>query len=649
MFRPRRMSRVELAVPERDVVPVTEALAESGIFHMAHTDHLCPDDASCETNEWLAWASEYSALEQRILGVMAALGVDPGSAPTETPHLIAPEVAQMDVGHLEQEAQAPVHELEEEQRRLAQLERYVTQLEPLTDLQVDLSAFRSLRYTFAMLGTIPTANVERLESSLEHVPSVLAALHTREHLATVVLFGMERDREVLSRAARSAYLNPLTPPEMYRGTPAEALTGLQSSIERTNRHIADFQSAIDHLRQARIAHLRHLLWRVRASWKMAETISGYARLRYTYLVSGWVPSAHVPSLEERIERVSGRVLVEISEPRRDEVGIPVALENPPIIRAFQGLVTNYGHPRYGELDPTPLLALTFPVVFGIMFGDVGHGLVLFLVGMLLTGRWVRQLRGLAELGPVLGLSGLASVLFGFLYGSFFGCERVLQPLWLRPLDNVVGIMLACVAIGASMLSLGMVYGAMNAVLGRRWGHALFGHSGVAGLVFYWSIIGMVASLVTQSVPIGRPALAAVLVISALAVALGDLLSNLLEGRRPLIEGSAGTYLIQALFQLFEMVIGLLSNTLSYVRMGAFAIAHGALMMVVFIMAEKLGPTRGALYWTVVVLGNIVVVGFEGLIAGIQTLRLEYYEFFSKFFSGSGTRHRPLTLVGRNEG
>lgn len=643
------MSRVELAVPERDVVPVTEALAESGVFHVIATDHLCPDDVACEANEWQAWAADYTALEQRILGVMAALGVEPGPAPAETPHLIAPEVAEMDVGHLEQEAQAPIHELEEERQRLAQLERYVTQLEPLTDLGVDLGAIRSLRYTFAMLGTIPSANVERLESSLEHVPSVLVTLHSGEHLATVALFGMQRDGDILARAARSAYLNPLAPPETYRGTPTEALASLQASIERARQHVADYQSGIDHLRHARIAHLRHLLWRVRASRTLAETISSYGRLRYTYLVSGWVPAALVSSLKERIDRVSGRVLVEVSEPNRNEDAIPVSLDNPPIIRAFQGLVTNYGQPRYGELDPTPVLALTFPIVFGIMFGDVGHGLLLLLAGILLGRRWVPRLRGMAELGPVLGLSGLASMIFGFLYGSIFGFEQVLRPLWQRPIENIVGILLVTVGIGTVMLSLGMAYGTINAALERRWGHALFGHSGVAGIAFYWSVIGLVYSFVAPSMPVGRLALLSALAISAIAIALGDPLTNLVEARRPFFEDSIGTALIMGFFELFEMVIGLLSNTLSYVRMGAFAIAHGALMMVVFIVAQRLGPNRGVIYWTVAALGNVAVIGFEGLIVGIQTLRLEYYELFSKFFSGSGTVHRPLTLVGRYEG
>jgi V/A-type H+-transporting ATPase subunit I len=126
----------------------------------------------------------------------------------------------------------------------------------------------------------------------------------------------------------------------------------------------------------------------------------------------------------------------------------------------------------------------------------------------------------------------------------------------------------------------------------------------------------------------------------------ELLAHLVEGHRPLVEGSFGTYLMKAVFELFETVIGLLSNTLSYVRMGAFAVAHGALSLVVFIIAEGISPARGAGYWIVVALGNLFVIGFEGMIVGIQTLRLEYYEFFSKFFSGGGVPFRPLTLISK---
>jgi V/A-type H+-transporting ATPase subunit I len=649
MFKPKVMSKVELVVPERAVVPVTEALASSGVFHLTTTEHMCIESTSCPTSEWHTWSTTFATLERRILAVMEALGVDKGPAPEETPHLVLPEVAQMDVERLEQETQAPVQDLEEEQHRLAQLQLYISQLRPIVDLQVDLDDLRTMQYLFVMIGTLPIANTERLRTSLDHIPFVLVTLRREEHLATVVLFGVQRDAEILNRAARSAYLNPLTPPETYRGTPAEAIAALEASIERTDQHIAEYRDRIEHLRELRIHHLRHLLWRVRASRTLAETISRYGRLRYTYLVAGWVPASLVPTLKDNIARVSDQVLVEVSAPRREDNGhIPVALDNPPLVRAFQGLVTTYGQPRYGELDPTPMIALTFPLIFGIMFGDVGHGLLLVLLGLLLASRKVRALHSLASLGAILVACGLMAVLFGFLYGSIFGFEEVLQPLWIRPLDDIMSILLTTVGLGVVLLSLGMILNIVNAALSRQWGRMLVDHNGLAGLAFYWSLVGLAASTLTDHAPV-KPALLAVsAILFGLVVTLSEVLERFIEGHRPLIEGSISTYLVQLPIEVFETVIGLLSNTLSYVRMGAFAVAHSSLSLVVFILAGIVSPTRNLGYWIVVVLGNLFVIGFEGMIVAIQTLRLEYYEFFSKFFSGGGVRHSPLTLISRGE-
>ena len=124
--------------------------------------------------------------------------------------------------------------------------------------------------------------------------------------------------------------------------------------------------------------------------------------------------------------------------------------------------------------------------------------------------------------------------------------------------------------------------------------------------------------------------------------------RLVEGRRPLIEGGVGMYAVQIFFEMFETLIGLVSNSLSYVRVGAFAVAHAGLSSVIFILAELFSPGRGIVYWIVAILGNLFVIGFEGLIVGIQTLRLEYYEFFGKFFRGGGTRFRPLVMYEEEE-
>ena len=124
----------------------------------------------------------------------------------------------------------------------------------------------------------------------------------------------------------------------------------------------------------------------------------------------------------------------------------------------------------------------------------------------------------------------------------------------------------------------------------------------------------------------------------------EVLIHVVEKHRPLIDGGLGTYAIQAIVELFETLISMLSNSLSYVRIGAFAVAHGGLSAVIFILAGMVGSPHSVGYWIVVLIGQLFIVGFEGLIVGIQTMRLEYYEFFSKFFSGGGMRYKPLTLL-----
>ncbi len=647
MFRPQAMSKVELVVPEHDVVPVTKALAASGVFHPTLSSHLGGERVPHYAEDWQERAATFAELERRIMAVMETLDVDEGPPPAETPHLIEPETAQMDIEHLEWETRAPVRELEEGQRKLAQLQRYLDQLKPIADLEVDLGTLRNLRYTFVLLGTMPVANLERLQTSLELIPSALVTLRREEHLATVVLFGTQRDADILNRAARSAYLNALEPPETYHDTPAEAIAALKSEIERTRQYLTECQTTVDYLHETYVQRLCHLLWQVRASRTLAETITRYGRLRYTYLVAGWVPVSQMDTLQQEIKHVSDKVLIEVDTPSRQEDGhIPVALGNPLIMRAFQGLVTTYGRPRYDELDPTPMIALTFPLIFGIMFGDVGHGLVLALLGLALVSRKVRALRGLSGMGAVVIMCGIAAMLFGFLYGSIFGFEGVLKPLWMLPLENIMDILLATVGIGVGLLSLGMVCNIVNATLTRRWGHLIFDHNGLAGLIFYWSLLGLAASAFVGDLPISPILLAVLAGASGLAVTFSKVLERLVEGQRPLIEGNLSAYLIQTPIELFEIIIAFLSNTLSYVRMGAFAVAHGSLCLVIFIMAEIISPAHGMGYWIVVVLGNLFVIGFEGLIVGIQTLRLEYYEFFSKFFSGGGMHYRPLTLVSR---
>jgi V/A-type H+-transporting ATPase subunit I len=307
------------------------------------------------------------------------------------------------------------------------------------------------------------------------------------------------------------------------------------------------------------------------------------------------------------------------------------------------LVTTYARPQYGEVDPTIVIALIFPVLFGAMFGDAGQGLVLAGLGWLLASRKVKSLKGMASLGPIVIACGVMATIFGFLYGSFFGFEDIIPALWKHPVENIMEILILTIIVGVVLLSVGFLISIFNAFKLRDWGKLFFDHYGLAGLVLYWSLVGLAAGALVGNFPIPATVFIPFAIIGGVGVMLSEMWKNLVEGHRPLIEGGLGTFAFQAFFEVFETLISFFSNSLSFVRVGAFAVAHGSLSAVFFILADLASPSHGIGYWFVFLIGNIFIVGFEGLIVSIQTMRLSYYEFFGKFFSGGGKRFEPLTL------
>jgi V/A-type H+-transporting ATPase subunit I len=319
------------------------------------------------------------------------------------------------------------------------------------------------------------------------------------------------------------------------------------------------------------------------------------------------------------------------------------LKNPRILRPFQLFVTNYSDPRYEEVDPTFLLVIAFPFLFGAMFGDAGQGILLALLGLLLASGKVKMLNALSSLGGIITACGVSATIFGFLYGSIFGFEEVLHAIVFRPMEDPLEAMAFAIASGVVLLSIGYLVNMVNAWTTREWGELLFHPHGIAGLVLYWSLVGLAIEVILGKYLIPPIAFGFLALVTGLAVMFSELLSFLIEGKQPEFEGGMVTYIFRSFFELFEVLISLLSNSISFVRVGAFSIAHVGLITVVFIMAELVSPGHGTGYWLVIIFGNLFVIGFEGVIVSIQSLRLTYYEFFSKFFNGGGLRYEPLTL------
>jgi V/A-type H+-transporting ATPase subunit I len=312
-------------------------------------------------------------------------------------------------------------------------------------------------------------------------------------------------------------------------------------------------------------------------------------------------------------------------------------------------VNTFARPRYEEIDPTFLIAITFPLLYGAMFGDVGHGLVLAVIGWFLSKR--------TTLGGLLVACGLSGMIFGFIYGSVFGFEEVLPHL-IRPSESIIKLLGIAVGVGIVLINIGILLNLYNAIRARDWARFFFDSNGLAGWILYLSFLIVVAQIFGRLIAhrdlfpgyVFNLAIIGMVLGILLAVIFSEPLKRWMEGHHPLIEGSAVIFGVQAFFEMVEKFISMFSNTLSYVRVGAFAIVHAGFTSAVFVIARLVsGGAEGGLgFWTVVVLGNLFVIGLEAFIVFIQTMRLHYYEFFSKFFRGGGSPYEPLTLAAAKE-
>ncbi len=669
MLFPEEMTELELIVPEKDLLVVTRTLAGRGIFQQIDTSNVGSQVGVEATESWRDRAAEYALLERQLVVIMQALSVEDGLPLPAQPELLEIASIRPRVDQIEQEVRDATGQLTVNEKKITQLQNQLRELEPIADSGLDLGVLRQPRYIHSTLGVMPVANIERMKTSLSRTPHVLEILNQDRENAIVWLTGTRANADILERAARSAFLNPLDiSGDVQNGTPSEMIASLNDSVKMATEQVEQHKLKIDKLRERHEKELRDLLWRVRASRLLADAMAHYGKLNYTYLIVGWVPSSKSASLEAQLRQVSKSIIVDSRTSKRTGHGnqhIPVALHNPGFLGAFELLVNTYARPRYEEIDPTVLIAVTFPLLYGAMFGDVGHGLVLAAFGLLLSSKVIPALRGGASLGGLLIACGLSGAVFGFIFGSIFGFEEVLphHPFFgrfvlIQPMHNIIQILGIAIGTGIVLLNFGMLLNLYSAFRARDWGRFFFDSNGLAGWILYLSFLTIVGQAV-GNLFLGHPIFPGYIIVIAeilmvlgvlVAVIFSEPLKHWMEGHYPLIEGGLGIFAIQSAAELLEKFISMFSNTMSYVRVGAFAIVHAGFTGAVFVIARLLsgGQEAGTIYWAVVVFGNLFVIMLEGFIVAIQTMRLHYYEFFSKFFTGGGSVYEPLALATAQE-
>ncbi|MGI6375366.1 MAG: V-type ATP synthase subunit I [Anaerolineae bacterium] len=645
MFTPAEMSEVDIFVYDEQIEAVAMAIARFGALHLAE-DKALGQWATGGSTEWSGRANQYAQQERRLLDLLAQLDLEPQPVPIPDDLDLRRDISlcEASLSGIEERVGA-LREQEAALRRA--LERWTLvshSMDRLAPLWIRLSELRQLQHLHLVAGTIPTENMARLEASLFRIPYSLIPVHRYGDRSLVFAFCAQEHAPILDRALESAFLEPLALPEEYSGTAQETLAELMVEEQRDRGRLDDVRADIRAEARESRTTLLEMLARVRADRAVVEAIARFGHREHVYLIAGWTPSDRVTALRAAVEAASqGRATFEENPPESfgAQRRVPTLLRNPRVLKGVEGLVTTYGLPGYKEIDPTPLVAVTFVAMFGIMFGDLGHGLVLVLAGALMAFKVVPAPG--KGIGALLLACGLSSSLFGVLYGSLFGFENLLPHVWLKPMDDIPTLLLSAIAFGVVVLNIG--YGCRLATAARQGAlaRAVFDKNGVAGLALYWTLgLAVLLPVLGHQTP-GVLYVLAVLLVAALY--LSEPLTHLLTGQRPLIQGSKAEFAVQAFFELFETLIGYVSNTLSYVRLGAFAVAHAGLSLVVLILADMFGGQGGVSFASIVVIifGNLAVIGFEGLIVAIQTLRLEYYELFGKFFTGEGVPFKPLAL------
>ncbi|HUZ38068.1 MAG TPA: hypothetical protein VMV17_17230 [Streptosporangiaceae bacterium] len=346
-------------------------------------------------------------------------------------------------------------------------------------------------------------------------------------------------------------------------------------------------------------------------------------------LAGWVPANRLPEVAGRIAELGG-ALVPLPHPPGSQA--PTLLGGPPLRRSLMPLVRTYGTVPYADIDPSWLAWASYVLMFGMMFGDVGQGLLLVGAAVALRAGWPARARRYRPAWPFVGGAGVAATGFGLLYGECFGPTGLVPTLWLNPLDEPIPLLLAALAVGAVLLAGAYALGAINRWREGGWPVALYAPSGAAGISLFLGI-GLAAG--------GWYFHDGALIWAGAAIAVVGLVLAFIGFFTE--AGGKGTGVVQALVELFDLVIRLGSNVVSFARLAAFGLTHAALGLVVWEGTQALWHKGGVMVVVaalVFVAGNAVAFALEALVAAIQALRLEYYELFSRVFQLQGREFRP---------
>lgn len=669
MILTTQMTQLFAVVLRRDKQRVTEALLREGVMQFISTSEIDLErpgpvsERQAETD--VAGPSE---MRKRIEGILHTVGTIP-SPPKEADLKnrvkidLAKETALLDKIDGERES------LRERQRSLQQEILKLEDLQRQVNLYgVDLGGLQAPgRQSMLSMqtGRLSESGLKRFENAIKGLPALHMTLGQEDGIAHILLLSMKRDREQIDRIlANTGWTKVELPKELTSAK--DNLSGeLTEKLKKLTEEQKKLQDRVTGLIRKEEPRLKTLWVNLRIEELFGKIQASFTSSSRTVIFAGWLASSTKDRLSAKIrEACEGRCYLEWHDADHVDAAtadVPVQFNNPKVLAPFQMLVSNFGVPQYGTIDPTPFVMPIYLIMFGLMFADAGQGLVLTAIGAL-SAYLVRKdetKRSTYNLSWLIAWCGFSAVVFGVLFGSYFGMPWI-KPLWFdfhgivtghaethSVVSDIYDILAITIYFGIAVITIGLLFNWFNLIRIGRWAELVFDKGGLLGGWIYaggvytaWYVVGHsykgFPSSDTLFLLVGLPAL--LLLIKEPYYHLTHKKEHGEKAANPAF--MVLTILMEWIVELLEIFSGYLSNTLSFMRVAGLGIAHVSLMVSFFTLASM---TSGVFAVVILVLGNVMVIALEGLSAAIQALRLNYYEFFTKFFHGTGKLYTPVSL------
>ena len=620
---------------------VITVLGESGVFHPDEVNNFYPD-----VKDFTHLQTKNSYAEP-LTNLKAALNQTKRSFPMTDVSDFSPSFEELESFSAETTADidALIDKRETTAKALENARQSLSIVQHFSGLDVQIEKVLGTKYVTARFGRLPKDSVQKLEVYKDNEFVDFAVCTEDKTHSWGVYFAPNDKLDEIDKIFEGLYFEP-TDLVGTDETPARKIEGYKKEIPQLEQQLKDAEKELDKYLDENSERITRYLSKLEELYLYAGIRSKALQHNNSFIIVGWIPTENKKQLKKRLKKIRS-VELDFSDAKNEmDKRPPVKLKNIFLARPFEYYTEMYGVPKYNELDPTLFVAITYVIIFGIMFADLGQGLCVAIAGLLM---W--KLKKM-PIGKILFPCGISAMVFGTIFGSVFGFEHALDPMFKmlgfkeKPIEVMapeftMTIIFTAVGIGVFLLITAMFLNIYSSIKQRNYGKALFGTSGAAGIIFYSSLVfGLVAELFLGIHVMTLPYILGLVVLPFILIFFAEPLGDLVNGEKDWQPESWGGYIVENLFESIEVLLGYVTNTMSFLRVGAFVLVHAGMMLVVFVLAETVG---GAGYWAIVVIGNVLVMVLEALLVAIQVLRLEYYEMFSRFYSGEGRQFEPVKI------